>query len=74
MYRDRVRQCLRRLSGYECQEGEGEFMLAFHSLLAALQFCLQVCYLSSCTYPLPEQRVPRQMEGPVHGLQGCYTC
>ena len=42
MYRDQVRRGLSKFGGYECQEAEGEFMLAFPLLMQAVDFCLMV--------------------------------
>ena len=42
MYHEKVRQCLGRRGGYECQEADGEFMLAFPLPMQAVQFCLEV--------------------------------
>ena len=42
IYRERVRQCLGSAHGYECQEAEGDFMLAFQHPIQALQFCIQL--------------------------------
>lgn len=42
LYKDYVRRWLLKLHGYECQEAEGEFMLAFFNPIPAIQFCLQV--------------------------------
>lgn len=50
LYRHHVRQVLAAQHGYECQEAEGEFMLAFATPLTAVQFCLQVtmCFSIVC--------------------------
>ena len=42
MYRHLVRRLLVPHSGYECQEADGEFMLAFSAPMQAVLFCLQV--------------------------------
>ena len=42
LYRDVIRRLLRVTEGYECQEAEGTFMLAFHDPVKAVQFCLMV--------------------------------
>ncbi|KAK9818038.1 hypothetical protein WJX72_006076 [[Myrmecia] bisecta] len=42
LYRDCVRRLLRSKNGYECQEAEGSFMLAFGRPMDAVQFCLLV--------------------------------
>ena len=42
LFKDYVRRWLMNTHGYECQEAEGEFMLAFSSPLPAVQFCLLV--------------------------------
>lgn len=42
LYRDVIRRLLRTTDGYECQEAEGSFMLAFHKPTKAVQFCLLV--------------------------------
>ena len=41
-YREVVRRCLIRSEGYECQEMDGDFMLAWSSPLNAVLFCLKV--------------------------------
>ena len=43
MFRYKVRRALRDQQGYECQEAEGDFMLAFTSPGDAVRFCLSVC-------------------------------
>ena len=42
LYRDVVRRVLRHTAGYEAQESEGTFMLAFPRPMKAIQFCLLV--------------------------------
>ena len=42
MYSDCVRWLLLAAGGYECQESEGTFMVAFASAEAALEWCLMV--------------------------------
>ena len=42
LYTDVVRRLLRVTEGYECQEAEGQFMLAFHQSIHAAQFCMMV--------------------------------
>lgn len=42
LFKDYVRRWLMKTQGYECQEAEGEFMLAFTSPLLAVHFCLLV--------------------------------
>ena len=42
MYQDYIRRWLLKMSGYECQQADGEFMLAFASPVNAVQFCLVV--------------------------------
>ena len=42
LYQDYVRRWLLKMSGYECQQKDGEFMMAFASPLNAIQFCLVV--------------------------------
>ena len=37
-----VRKLLRRFGGYECQEADGSFMLAFKNPTDAILFCLMV--------------------------------
>jgi len=37
-----VRKLVRRFSGYECQEADGSFMLAFKNPTDAVLFCLMV--------------------------------
>lgn len=41
-FRNIVRLWLNALDGYECQEANGDFMIAFHSASQAAHFCLQV--------------------------------
>lgn len=43
LYQDYVRRWLLKLSGYECQQADGEFMLAFDVPINAVKFCLAVC-------------------------------
>ena len=47
MYREQVRRNLAKMQGYECQEADGEFMLAFSLPLQAVSFCLMVSTRSS---------------------------
>lgn len=42
LYQDYVRRWLLKMSGYECQQADGGFMLAFASPLNAIHFCLVV--------------------------------
>ncbi|KAK9791857.1 hypothetical protein WJX73_005571 [Symbiochloris irregularis] len=42
LYQDYVRRWLLKLSGYECQQADGEFMLAFDMPVNAVKFCLAV--------------------------------
>ena len=42
MFRYKVRRALRDQQGYECQEADGDFMLAFTSPADAVRFCLLV--------------------------------
>lgn len=42
MFRYKVRRALRDQQGYECQEADGDFMLAFTSPDDAVRFCLSV--------------------------------
>lgn len=42
LYRDVVRRVLQHTAGYEAQESEGTFMLAFPRPMKAIQFCLLV--------------------------------
>ena len=49
LYRDVVRRLLKVTQGYECQEADGNFMLAFHQPVKALQFCLLVCTRLLCS-------------------------
>lgn len=42
MFRYKVRRALRDQQGYECQEADGVFMLAFTSPADAVRFCLSV--------------------------------
>ena len=42
MFRYKVRRALRDQQGYECQEADGDFMLAFTSPCDAARFCLSV--------------------------------
>ena len=53
LYKDVVRRLLRTTEGYECQEAEGNFMLAFHKPVKAVQFCLLVRADLPCLLPLP---------------------
>lgn len=46
MFRYKVRRALRDQQGYECQEADGDFMLAFSSPCDAARFCLEVGCLS----------------------------
>ena len=64
LYKDYVRRWLLRTHGYECQEDNGVFMLAFSSALPAVQFCLLVCPAGP-PEPLPENRA--QSRGVVQG-------
>ena len=43
-----TRKLLRLFNGYECQEADGSFMLAFKAPIDSLLFCLMVC----CSLPL----------------------
>ena len=43
MFRYKVRRALRDQQGYECQEADGDFMLAFTTPADAVRFCLSVC-------------------------------
>lgn len=45
MFRYKVRRALRDQQGYECQEADGDFMLAFSTLADAVRFCLTVSYI-----------------------------
>ncbi len=45
MFRYKVRRALRDQQGYECQEADGDFMLAFSSPCDAVRFCLSVSQL-----------------------------
>ena len=45
MFRYKVRRALRDQQGYECQEANGDFMLAFGSPCDAVRFCLSVSQL-----------------------------
>ena len=42
MFRYKVRRALRDQQGYECQEADGDFMLAFNTPCDAARFCLSV--------------------------------
>ena len=42
LYLSCVRRLLKKTGGYECQEGDSTFMLAFERPLEAVQFCLLV--------------------------------
>ena len=42
MFNDQARRCAARFQGYECQEMEGDFMLAFADGTHAVNFCLTV--------------------------------
>ena len=41
-FRDVVRRWAAAMHGYECQEADGEYMLAFHCGMHAINFCLSV--------------------------------
>ena len=49
LYRDCLRKVLTQRGGYECQETEGSFMLAFYNCTDAVQFCVLVSCCSSTT-------------------------
>lgn len=42
LYRECLRKVLTQRGGYECQETEGSFMLAFYNCTDAVQFCVLV--------------------------------
>lgn len=44
MFRYKVRRALRDPQGYECQEADGDFMLAFSTPADAIRFCLTVTH------------------------------
>lgn len=67
LYRDVVRRLLKVTQGYECQEADGNFMLAFHQPVKALQFCLLVCTAMSCSALLTGVDV-------LHGLPCLLAC
>ena len=48
MFRYKVRRALRDQQGYECQEADADFMLAFTSPADAVRFCLSVMPLLPC--------------------------
>ena len=53
MFRYKVRRALRDQQGYECQEADGDFMLAFSSPCDAARFCLEVgCLCPSMPSPM----------------------
>ena len=58
LYKDVIRRLLRTTEGYECQEAEGNFMLAFHNPMKAVQFCLLVRLLLPCPLPPPQPPSP----------------
>lgn len=68
LYKDVVRRLLRTTEGYECQEAEGNFMLAFHKPVKAVQFCLLVRAVLPCLLPLPLEVLPY---GPLLALPLC---
>lgn len=54
MFRYKVRRALRDQQGYECQEADGDFMLAFNTPCDAARFCLSVghnCPVASVKFP-----------------------
>ena len=61
LYLSCVRRLLKKTGGYECQEGDSTFMLAFERPLEAVQFCLLV----SLSLPMAVVR-------PVHSA--CAQC
>ena len=48
MFRYKVRRALREQQGYECQETDGDFMLAFGTSADAVRFCLTVSSCGEC--------------------------
>lgn len=65
LYRDVIRRLLRTTQGYECQEAEGNFMLAFHKPITAVQFCLLVMG-STASPPPPNQHPPTPSHPSTH--------
>lgn len=59
-----VRKLLRRFNGYECQEADGSFMLAFKHPVDSVLFCLAVRFNQDtgldCLVPqaLPQTQPP----------------
>ena len=53
-FRDKLHNWLAQTSGYECQEVEGDCMLAFADAVQAIIFCLLVCSSTpvACTVTL----------------------
>lgn len=63
-FRDKLQHWLTEMSGYECQEVDGDCMLAFADAVQAVTFCLLVslheasfaiiiCYAGNMRYPVP---------------------
>lgn len=48
LYRECLRKVLTQRGGYECQETEGSFMLAFYNCTDAAQFCVLVSLAEIC--------------------------
>ena len=67
-YRDCIRSCLNSSSGYECQEADGDFMLAFANNNDAVIFSLMVLPPSATEPAKKMGKVLLQMAGhlPCH--------
>lgn len=50
LYRECLRKVLMQRGGYECQETEGSFMLAFYNCIDAVQFCVLVRHHDDLRY------------------------
>ena len=62
LYRECLRKVLTQRGGYECQETEGSFMLAFYNCTDAVQFCVLVSWLNTCIQQFcAEQAMPTCM-------------
>ena len=74
LYKDYVRRWLLKLHGYECQEAEGEFMLAFFSPVPAIQFCLQVGFCRPSSMARLMHACARDMQAWCHARTGSQEC
>lgn len=81
LYSDCVRWLLLAAGGYECQEAEGTFMVAFAAAEAALEWCLMAQQVLR-DMSWPARWVPRGCggEGGLRSLcgacrwRGCWAC